>query len=34
MLVFLIPAEVRRYFIMPLLVDLMGIEGLLQPLSL
>src|SRR5262245_46149248 len=34
MLVFLMPAEVRRYFTTPLLVDVMGAERLLQALSL
>jgi hypothetical protein len=28
------PAEVRRYFMIPLLVDVMGAERLLQALSL
>jgi hypothetical protein len=31
-LVFLMPAEVRRYFMLPLLADLMGAERLLQSL--
>src|SRR5688572_18729060 len=34
MLVFLMPAEVRRYFMMPLLADLLGAERLLQSLLL
>jgi hypothetical protein len=34
MLVFLMPAEVRRYFMIPLLVDFMGAERLLQALAL
>src|SRR6266540_6851131 len=34
MLVFLMPAEVRRYFMMPLLVDFMGAERLLQARAL
>src|SRR6266700_6905421 len=33
MLVFLMPAEVRRNFMMPLLDDVMGAERLLQPHS-
>src|SRR5438094_6461827 len=33
-LVFLMPAEVRRYFIMPLFVDVMRAERLLQSLAL
>src|SRR5215211_7696509 len=34
MLVFLMPAEVRRYFMIPLLADVMRAERLLQSLSL
>ena len=34
MLVFLMPAEVRRNFMMPLLADFMGAERLLQSLLL
>ncbi len=34
MLLFLMPAEVRRYFMMPLLADLLGAERLLHPLLL
>src|SRR6266545_7753933 len=33
-LVFLMPAEVRRYFMMPLLDDFLGAERLLESLSL
>src|ERR1035438_2602431 len=33
-LVFLMPAEVRRYFMIPLLVDVMRAERLLQSLAL
>ena len=34
MLVFLMPAEVRRHFMQPLLADFMRAERLLQPLAL